>query len=242
MAFSPNEFLSTLKKYGGPAKPSLYAAVIPIPTYINNFVTYKTLDAIENYGNSLVNSFVDPITSFINQALGRGPIDEASRTSNSEMSRNLAILCENAELPGKNIISHDNVRVYGPGYKVPYQTQYNDMNLTFLCTNQFQERALFERWMEAIIPSDTFNPRFPKSEKSRYMTNIRIIKYDEEANQVFVVELVDAFPAGIAPQALSWSDDSFMRLTVNFSYRYYKVVFQGGFNPSQQNLIEYGLR
>lgn len=242
MAFSPNEFISTLKKYGGPAKSSLYAVVIPIPTYINNFVTYQTLDAIENYGNSLVNSFVDPITSFINQALGRGPIDEASRTSNSEMSRNLAMLCEGAELPGKTIMTHDRVRVYGPTYAVPYMTQYEDMNLTFLCTNEFQERALFERWMEAIIPSDTFNPRFPKSEKSRYMTNIRVIKYDEQANQVFVVELVDAFPKGILPQALSWTDEGFMRLTVNFSYRYYKVVFQGGFNPSQQNLIEYGLR
>lgn len=242
MAFSPNEFLSTLKKYGGPAKSSLYAVVIPIPTYINNFVTYQILDAIENYGNSLVNSFVDPITSFINQSLGRGPIDEASRTSNSEMSRNLAMLCETAELPGKTIMTYDDVRVYGPRYSVPYMTQYNDINLTFLCTNEFQERALFERWMEAIIPSDTFNPRFPKSEKSRYMTNIRVIKYDEQANQVFVVELVDAFPKSIAPQALSWTDEGFMRLTVNFSYRYYKVVFQGGFNPSQQNLIDYGLR
>lgn len=242
MAFSPNDFISNLNKYGGPSKTSLYAVVIPIPNYINSFVTYKTLDAIENYGRNLVNSFVDPVTSFINQALGRGPIDEASRTSNTEMSRNLAMLCESAELPGKTIMTHDNVRVYGPTYAVPYMTQYSDMNLTFLCTNQFQERALFERWMEAIIPSDTFNPRFPKSEKSRYMTNIRVIKYDEQANEVFVVELIDAFPKSIVSQALTWSDEGFMRLTVNFSYRYYKVVFQGGFNPSQQNLIEYGLR
>ena len=242
MSFSPNEFISTLKKYGGPAKSSLYAVVIPIPTYINSYVTYKLLDAIQNYGKNLVNSFVDPITSFINQALGRGPIDEASRTSNSEMSRNLALLCESAELPGKTIMTHDNVRVYGPTYSVPYMTQYSDMNLTFLCTNEFQERALFERWMEAIIPSDTFNPRFPKSDKSRYMTNIRVIKYDEQANQVFVVELVDAFPKSIVAQGLSWTDEGFMRLTVQFSYRYYKVVFQGGFNPSQQDLIKYGLR
>jgi hypothetical protein len=242
MSFSPNEFISTLKKYGGPAKSSLYAVVIPIPTYINSFVTYKVLDAIQNYGRNLVNSFVDPITSFINQSLGRGPIDEASRTSNSEMSRNLAMLCESAELPGKTIMTHDNVRVYGPTYSVPYMTQYSDMNLTFLCTNEFQERALFERWMEAIIPSDTFNPRFPKSDKSRYMTNIRVIKYDEQAKQVFVVELVDAFPKSIVAQGLSWTDEGFMRLTVQFSYRYYKVVFQGGFNPSQENLIKYGSR
>jgi hypothetical protein len=242
MAFSPNEFLSTMKKYGGPAKSNLYAVVIPIPTYINNIVTYKVLDAIENFGRSLVNSFTDPITSFINSALGRGPIDEASRTSNTTMSRNLALLCEGAELPGKTFLKHDNARVYGPTFSVPYQSQFTETTLTFFCTNEMQERALFERWMEAIIPSDTFNPRYPKSDKSRYLTNIRVIKYDEQANQVFVVELVDAYPTGIASQALSWGDDGFMRLSVQFAYRYYKVVFQGGFNPSQQNLIDFGLR
>jgi len=240
MAFSPNEFISNINSKGGLARSSLYAVVIPIPTYINNFVTFTITDAIENFGNSLVNSFVDPITSFVNQALGRGPIDEQSRTSNANTVRELALLCENAELPGKSLMTHD-ARIYGPIFKVPYQAMYSDMNLTFLCTNEFQERALFERWMESIIPIDTNNPRFPKSEKSRYMTNIRVIKYDDKAKEVFIVELQDAFPIGMSPQQMAWQDDGFMRLTVQFSYRYYKVLFQGGFNPSQQNLTEFGL-
>ena len=240
MAFSPNEFVSNINSKGGLARSNLYAVVIPIPTYINNFVTYTITDAIENFGNNLVNSFVDPITSFVNQVLGRGPIDEQSRTSNANMVRELALLCENAELPGKSFLTHD-ARVYGPTYKVPYMAQYSEMNLTFLCTNQFQERALFERWMEAIVPIDTNNPRFPKSDKSRYMTNIRVIKYDDTAKEVFIVELQDAFPIGMSPQQMSWQDDGFLRLTVQFSYRFYKVVFQGGFDPSQQNLTEFGL-
>jgi hypothetical protein len=73
------------------------------------------------------------------------------------------------------------------------------------------------------------------------MTNIRVIKYDDTAKQVFVVELQDAFPIGISEQQMSWQDDGFLRLSVQFSYRYYKVVFQGGFNPSQQNLTNFGL-
>lgn len=240
MAFSPNEFVSNINSKGGLARSNLYAVVIPIPTYINNFVTYNITDAIEDFGNNLVNSFVDPITSFVNQVLGRGPIDEQSRTSNANMVRELALLCENAELPGKSFMTQD-ARVYGPTYKVPYMAQYSDINLTFLCTNQFQERALFDRWMEAMIPSDTNNPRFPKSDKSRYMTNIRVIKYDDTAQEVFIVELQDAFPTGLSAQQMSWQDDGFLRLTVQFSYRFYKVVFQGGFNPSQQNLTDFGL-
>lgn len=240
MAFSPNEFVSNINSKGGLSRSSLFAVVIPIPTYINNFVTYTITDAIENFGNNLVNSFVDPITSFVNQTLGRGPIDEQSRTSNANTMRELAFLCETASLPGKSFLTHD-ARVYGPTYRIPYQAQYSEMNLTFLCTNQFQERALFDRWMEAMIPSDTNNPRFPKSEKSRYMTNIRIIKYDDRANEVFIAELQDAFPLSMAEQQMSWQDDGFLRLSLQFSYRYYKVLFQGGFNPSQQNLTNFGL-
>jgi hypothetical protein len=240
MAFSPNEFISNINSRGGLSRSNLYAVVIPIPTYINNFVTYTVSDAFENLGNELVNSFVDPITSFVNQALGRGPIDEASRTSNASTSRELALLCENAELPGKTLMTQES-RIYGPTFKVPYQAQFSDINLTFLCTNKFQERAFFERWLESIIPSDTNNPRFPKSNKSRYMTDIRVIKYDDAANEVFIVELRDAFPTGIAAQQMSWQDEAFLRLTVQFSYQYYKVVFQGGFNPSQQNLTDFGL-
>ena len=240
MAFSPNEFISNINSKGGLTRSNLFAVVIPIPTYINNFVTFTVTDALENLGRELVNSFVDPVTSLLNQALGRGPIDEQSRTSNSNIVRELALLCENAELPGKTFMTHD-ARVYGPTYKIPYMAQYVDMNLTFLCTNQFQERALFERWMESIIPIDTNNPRFPKSEKSRYMTNIKVIKYDDNAKQVFVVELQDAFPIGLSPQQMSWTDDGFLRLTVQFSYRFYKVLFQGGFNPSQDSLTQFGL-
>ena len=240
MAFSPNDFLSTMKGLGGPAKSSLFAVVIPIPTYINNYVTYKVTDAITNFRNDLVNSFIDPITSFINESLGRGPISEEQRTSNVTLSRQLAFLCEGAELPGKSFLTHE-AKVYGPTFKVPYLAQYQDMNMTFLCTRAMPERIFFDRWMQAILPTDTNNPRFPKSEKSRYLTNIQIFKYDEQAQNVLQIELIDAYPVSMAAQSMSWSDDAFLRLNVSFAYQSYRVVFNGGFNPSQENLINFGL-
>jgi hypothetical protein len=103
------------------------------------------------------------------------------------------------------------------------------------------ERIFFDRWMQAILPTDTNNPRFPKSEKSRYLTNIQIIKYDEQAQNVLQIELIDAYPVGMAAQSMSWSDDAFLRLSVSFAYQSYRVVFNGGFNPSQENLINFGL-
>jgi hypothetical protein len=108
--------------------------------------------------------------------------------------------------------------------------QYADTTLTFLCTNEFYERKLFDRWMEAIIPSDTNNLRYPKGLQSRYLTNIKIIQYDDFIKQIYAVELMDAFPIGIAPQSLSWSEDGFHRLSIQFAYQRYRPIYQGTYD------------
>jgi hypothetical protein len=159
MSFSPNLFLSNVRGKDGLAKPSRYEVILPIPPYVNSSIGNSILEKILNFPNSVFSDVSDAIGS----AFGRqGAQDEYSRTSNASLSRYLALQCEAAELPGKTLTA--DVKVYGPTFKVPYQTQYGDTNLTFLCTNDFYERKLFDRWMEAIMPSDTNNLRFPKGQ------------------------------------------------------------------------------
>lgn len=226
MAFSPNLFLSNIRSKDGLAKTCRYEVVLPIPPYINEFIGNSIFEKILNFPNSIFSDVSDAI----NSAFGRGgEQDEYSKTSNSSMSRNLALQCEAAELPGKTLQTAD-VKIYGPTFKVPYQTQYSDTTLTFLCTNEFYERKLFDRWMEAIHPTDTNNLRYPKGNKSRYMTNVKIIQYDDFIKQIYAVELIDAFPIGVAPQSLTWSDDGFHRLSISFAYQKYRTVYEGTYD------------
>jgi hypothetical protein len=226
MSFSPNLFLSNVRGKDGLAKPSRYEVILPIPPYINSFIGNSILEKILNFPNSI---FSD-VSNAIGSAFGRqGNQDEYSRTSNSSMSRYLALQCESAELPGKTLATAD-VKIYGPTFKVPYQTQYTDTNLTFICTNDFYERKLFDRWMEAIMPADTNNLRFPKGQQSRYLTNIKIIQYDDFIKQIYAVELIDAFPVGVAPQTLSWSEDGFHRLSISFAYQRYRPIYDGTYD------------
>lgn len=226
MSFSPNLFLSNVRAKDGLAKPSRFEVVLPIPSYINSFIGNSILEKILNFPNSI---FSD-VSTAINSAFGRqGTQDEQSKTSNSSMSRYLALQCESAELPGKTFQTAD-VKIYGPTFKVPYQTMYGDTTLTFLCTNEFYERKLFERWMEAIHPTDTNNMRFAKGAQSRYMTNIKIIQYDDFIKQIHAVELIDAFPIGIASQALNWGEDGFHRLGIQFAYQKYRTVYDGAYD------------
>jgi hypothetical protein len=148
----------------------------------------------------------------------------------------LSLLCETAELPGKTLQTAD-VKVYGPTYKVPYQKQFQDISLTFLCSVNGLERTLFDRWIEKIMPSSTSNLRF----RDDYLTTIRILhlndaegssinqftgeEFTDEAVKdlggpiIKEVLLEDVFPLGYAAQQLNWGDDGFQKLTVQFSYR-----------------------
>jgi hypothetical protein len=226
MSFSPNLFLANVRAKDGLAKPSRFEVVLPIPTYIGSFIGNSIIEKILNFPNSVFNDVTDAIGS----AFGKqGQKDDQSKTSSPSTSRYLALQCESAELPGRTLTTAD-VKIYGPTFKVPYQTQYGDISLTFLCTNDFFERKLFDRWMEAIHPSDTNNLRFPKGQATRYMTNIKIIQYDDFIKQIYAVELIDAFPIGVAPQALSWGEDGFHRLQVQFAYQKLRVQYEGTYN------------
>ena len=232
MSFSPQLFLSNMQAKDGPAKPSRFEVILPIPQYISNFVGSSILESLVNLPNSIIAGVQDIVNT---------TSDEQSKTTNASLSRYLALQCETAELPGKTLMTHD-AKVYGPTFKVPYMSQYGDTNLTFICTNDFYERKLFERWLEAINPTDTNNLRYAKGEKTRYMTNIKIIQYDDFIKQIFAIELIDAFPIGIAAQPLSWAEDTFHRLTVQFAYQKYRVVYDGNYDLVAAAVALFGVK
>ena len=224
MAFLPNAFLSNIKAKEGLAKPSRFQVILPIPTYINNFIGQSIFEKILNLPNTIVADVTD-IFSF-------GSQDEQSKTSNASLSRYLSLQCESTELPGRSLNTHD-AKIYGPVYRVPYLSSFgNDgrITLTFICTNDFYERKLFDRWIDAINPSDTHNLRYAKGENTRYLTNLKIVQFDDFIKQIYAIELKDAFPISIASQPLSWSEDNFHRVSVHFAYQKYRVIYDGNYD------------
>lgn len=227
MSFTPNLFLSNIKAKDGLARPNRFQVILPIPAYIAGYIDNGILEQLLNFPNTIVTE----ITDIVNSASGNLPVGQ-SKTSNASITRYLSLQCETAELPGKTLQTAD-VKIYGPTFKVPYQKQFQDMNLGFLCTNDFYERKLFDQWIEAIMPASTNNLRYPKDDETRYLTNIKIIQYDDFIKQIYAVELMDAYPIGIASQPLSWSDDNFHRVSVQFAYQKYRPLYEGGYDLVQ---------
>ena len=230
MSFSPNLFLSHMRSKDGPAKPSRFEVILPIPAYINQFVPNNIIENLLNLPNAIFGTVTETIGSLLGNA---------SLGSNATLSRYLALQCETAELPGRTLMTQE-AKVYGPSFKVPYQSQYNEITLTFLSTNEFWERKLFDRWIEALLPADTNTRRYAKGPQT-YMTPIKIIQYDDFIKQIYAVELIDAFPIGVSAQQLSWSEDSFHRVSVQFAYQRYKPVYTGSYDVAAAAAALFGV-
>lgn len=133
----------------------------------------------------------------------------------------LTYLCESAEMPGRQFNNVD-LRYYGPNFKLPYQTVYDDINMTFLCRTASYERQFFDDWMELINPQNTYDFNY-RSDYYSTITIYQLADYGESKNAsqptaTYAWTLSDAFPILINPQPVTWADDQFQRLGVTFTF------------------------
>lgn len=137
-------------------------------------------------------------------------------------TRDLLYLTEIAELPGRGFMNID-VRYYGPSHKLPFQTTYEDMNLSFLCRTASLEREFFDNWMLAINPINSFDFNY----RDDYRSEIDIYQYsevegyDEMPEATYWITVHNAYPILLNPQPVTWSDDQFQRLVVSFTYSHW---------------------
>lgn len=231
MPFAPNEFISHIKSRGGPAKTNRFQSIIPIPKIVGKEVeepsTFsKFAEAVNNPGGFA--------TGLVTDALNKKTKGEEEKIKNSlpQISRFLSLQCETTNFPSKSL-QVATAKTYGPVFKVPTAVEYGNFTMTFLCTNDFYERKVFEKWIETIMPQTTNDFRFPKgdSPENSYYSEISVFQYDDFVRQVYGIKLKDAFPISIQDQVLNWADDNFHRLTVNFAYQKYTSIYEGKFDP-----------
>jgi hypothetical protein len=105
-----------------------------------------------------------------------------------------------------------------PIEKYPYQPQYNDVELTFVVSDDMSEKIFFDSWLEYINPSYTFNFKY----KSDYATTVTINQYDVASNKTYSINLIDAYPIAVNQLDLDWSNTDYHKLTVVFAYTYWQ--------------------
>ena len=147
-----------------------------------------------------------------------------------------ALLCNSANLPGKQVTTHDHRRLgYGTIDRRVMGAVMPDVSLTFFIGNNGEPLTFFNSWADNIMNTDagpgaegrsnhgktpTFNIRY----REEYITTVDIAWYDSTSNEVIKYTLHECFPMQIGDVALAWADnDSFASVAVNFTYRYYTI-------------------
>lgn len=140
--------------------------------------------------------------------------------------KDLTYLCEVAEMPGRGFMNVD-LRYYGPSFKLPFQTTYEDMNLSFLCRTKSLEREFFDNWMLVINPINNWDFNY----REDYYSEIDIFQFGEygangdddatEPEAMYRFTMHNAYPVLVNPQPVTWNDDQFQRLVVSFTYTHW---------------------
>lgn len=130
------------------------------------------------------------------------------------ISRNLHLRCENAELPGRVFATTERKIGSVPVQKFPYQTTYGDATLGFIVGGDMNEKLFFDVWMDVINPTSNFNFAY----KTNYVTDISITQYDMQKNVTYKTVLIDAFPVAVNQLDLDWTNENYHKLSVMFAY------------------------
>lgn len=176
------------------------------------------LSSINKYGVAKTSHFRVSIPSLLQDS------------SFSEIDKLLGLRCETSELPGRQLVANDS-RTYGPTYKTPYQSVYQELTFNFIETSSFVIRGFFEKWTDLIFNSRTNLLEYPNS----YRLPLLLTQYDatadtDDANDPFpnlrriaTWTLFNTFPTAINQMPVSWAEDGLHRVTVTMAFEWYTI-------------------
>jgi len=148
----------------------------------------------------------------------------------------LTYRCESTNIPGRTFATTEQKFGSNPSEKHAYHTTYNDVDMTFIVTENstinrltgkiensaLPEKQLFDEWMNIINPTETYDFAY----KTDYVApNIEIRELDSAGNLLYGVKLIDAFPISVNQLDLDWSNDGYHKLSVTFAYTRWEKSF-----------------
>jgi len=139
----------------------------------------------------------------------------------SKTARNLTFRCESTQFPSRTFATTEQRFGSNPTEKHAYHTTYNDIEMSFIVSEDMSEKKFFDAWMNLINPTTSFDFNY----RDEYITDFYVFQYDGSLSvRTYSIALIDAFPISVNQLDLDWSNDNFHKLSVTFAYRYWKNI------------------
>ena len=138
--------------------------------------------------------------------------------------REISLRALSVQMPGRNLMTNQDVNIYGPERDVVEGISYADsLSLQFVSSSGMKERIFFENWQKQAFNEKTWNLGYYND----YVANAEIYLLDEQDQRRYGIKLWEIFPKTIT--AISLGQDSTNEIIpteVEFSFRYWTNLDQ----------------
>ena len=142
----------------------------------------------------------------------------------SKIATTFEFRCEKAEIPGRTIATTDDMGS-GPSLKLPYDTTYNDIQLSIICASDMAERKFFEKWMDFIVkPGDSSLGGGTVAFYSQYAlgNTLEVSQLTDAGVPAITYTCHHVYPIAITPMNATWEEiNTYQRFGVTLAYRYH---------------------
>ena len=160
-----------------------------------------------------------------------GLIGAFGGTGGGASPRELNILCSNATMPGKQILTNDR-RIGMEFQKMAYGYAVDDVSMTFYLMNDYGVKEYFDTWRSVVVDEGAMTSGY-KNEYARQVTihqlrqplagfskQVGPIRFSGGigGGTVYSVDLLEAFPVATSAVELNNDLDGLVQLTVTFAY------------------------
>lgn len=188
---------SSIAKHGGVAHPNRFAVYMQPPA-----ASLLNLDVQGSIINALSGNF------------------KAGNLINDP--RDMTILCESCSLPGRQIATLDYQSVR-QSMKIPYGYFNEDVTFTFLLTNDYYIKKIFDRWTSAVIDFEQYRARYLEE----YTTDVVVQQLNKENLPIYGVRLKRAYPITVNSIMLdNTAENAVQKLTVTMTFE--DFIVEGG--------------
>ncbi len=146
----------------------------------------------------------------------------------------VGLFCENAQLPGTQILSTP-ARTFGEVREVPYEIQFDPVNLSLYIDNNWLVKKFFDDWRTKVFDYKTRVSGYYKD----YVRDVTIYCYNKDNQESYTVKLYEAFPKTIGSVALDYGNKEVPRLAITLQYAWWEpLVVSGPASRSGSGFVE----
>lgn len=168
------------------------------------------------------------------------PTGLASFGEQSQVPFTLALVCEEASFPGKSIETRE-LRINALSERRAQSIDYGGtIAFTFLTDYNFTARNFFDAWQSLCVADKTRQVSYYND----YIADIKIASLYptrmpvSETNPTdfepgWGLTVKEAFPIRVTPQQVSFSQQQFLRLNVEFAFKYWEKDESLAFTPEK---------